>query len=539
MASTAKYFELALTYLLKNRIKYNDITKQKQKEKGTYNFDFTNAYGQMIGEFKNTINTKIMKVSAENNLSNFGNFQNIWNAIGVNVNDFPLSKFLLSMLPDIDFYPQIIKQLIMDYSRIFNEDDYKLNYNDDVEIIVLYFGKLLVKVLYQFNNEPIKYLNDINELNKLTRQYGIEYHMMGNYNCYHSDIVHKIIKPNKENIKPIIEYLEQQCKNIELIEKLQAKMDVKPEVKLEPALEVPKATKPKEEIPKVEIPKAEIPKEIKAKEPKALKPKNDDTKTDKSKKIPSAVRKIVWNTYIGKDNTTGKCLVCSSEDISHTNFECGHVKSRVNGGDVTVDNLRPICGNCNKSIGGNDMDEFMDKFKIKKPDNWDGFKPQVDTENNQKKRTTKLKGGGGSDILVDDIDLQMDLQPELQDDKQTLNFEINRTTYNNVYKCICKESCGGECKILESTFIENKDVINKQLMNYYLDSIRKTYYIEKININIEKKIIKIVVDINKSKSKKSGNMKLYYTNNLDDTKTIKHKKILAQDNDNHIWIYEL
>ena len=358
MASTAKYFELALTYLLQNRIKYNDIAKLKQKEKGTYNFDFTNAYGQMIGEFKNTINTKIMKISAENNLSNFGNFQNIWNAIGVNAQDFPLSKFLLSMLPDLDFYPQIIKQLIMDYSRIFNDDDYKLNYNDDVEIIVLYFGKLLVKVLYYFNNEPIKYLNDINELNKLTRQYGIEYHMMGNYNCYHSDIVHKIIKPNKENIKPIIEYLEQQCKNIELIEKLQAKMDVKLELPIE--------------IPKAEIPKAIKPKEIKPKEPKAPKEKNDDIKTDKSKKIPSAVRKIVWNTYIGKDNTTGKCLVCSSEDISHTNFECGHVKSRVNGGDVTVDNLRPICGNCNKSIGGNDMDEFMDKYKIKKPANWNG-----------------------------------------------------------------------------------------------------------------------------------------------------------------------
>jgi 5-methylcytosine-specific restriction endonuclease McrA len=529
MASTAKYFELALTYLLKNRIKYNDLAKLKQKEKGTYNFDFTNAYGQMIGEFKNTINTKIMKVSAENKLSNFGNFQNIWNSIGVNVNDFPLSKFLLSMIPDIDFYPQIIKQLIMDYSRIFNEDDYKLNYNDDVEIIVLYFGKLLVKVLYQFNNEPIKYLNDINALNNLTRQYVIEYHMMGNYNSYHSDIVHKIIKPNKENIKPIIEYLEQQCKNIELIEKLQAKMDVK----LELPIEIPKATKSKEDIPN-----AEIPKEIKTKEkePKAPKAKKDDIKSDKSKKIPSAVRKIVWNTYIGKDNTTGKCLVCSSEDISHTNFECGHVKSRVNGGDVTVDNLRPICGNCNKSIGGNDMDEFMDKFKIKKPENWDGFKPQVEPENNQKKRITKLKGG---DILEADIDLQVDLEVELQDDKQTLNFEINRNTYNNVYKCICKESCGGECKILESTITEHKDAINKQLMNYYLDSISKTYHIEKININIEKKLIKIIVDINKSKSKKSGNMKLYYTNNLDDTKTIKHKKLLAQDNDNHIWLYEL
>jgi len=539
MASTAKYFELALTYLLKNRIKYNDIAKQKQKEKGTYNFDFTNAYGQMIGEFKNTINSKIMKVSAENNLSNYGNFQNIWNAIGVNVNDFPLSKFLLSMLPDIDFYPQIIKQIILDYSRIFNEDDYKLNYNDDIEIIILYFSKLLVRVLYQFNNEPIKNLNDINELNKLTRQYGIEYLMLSNYNCYHSDITQKIIKPNKDNIKPIIEYLEQLCKNIELIEKLQAKMDLNKEVKLEPTIEIPKERKSKEEIPKAEILKDEIPKELKtktAKEQNESKAKKDDTKPDKSKKIPSAVRKIVWNTYIGKDNPTGKCLVCNSEDISHTNFECGHVKSRVNGGDVTVDNLRPICGNCNKSIGGNDMDEFMNKFKIKKPENWDGFKPQVDSENTQKKRTVKLKGG---DILEADIDFQVDSEVELQDNKQTLNFEINRNTYNNVYKCICKESCGGECKILESALIEHKDAINKQIMNYYLDSISKTYHIEKININIEKKLIRMLIDINKSKSKKSGNMKLYYTNNLDDTKTIKHKKLLFQDNNNHIWLYEL
>lgn len=120
----------------------------------------------------------------------------------------------------------------------------------------------------------------------------------------------------------------------------------------------------------------------------------DESNKPKSKgkaKIPAAVRKIVWNTYIGKDNTTGKCLVCSQEDISNTNFECGHVKSAVNGGDITIENLRPICGNCNKSIGGNDMDMFMDKHKIKKPDNWNGLIENTEIEKDKTITSKKAK----------------------------------------------------------------------------------------------------------------------------------------------------
>ena len=89
-------------------------------------------------------------------------------------------------------------------------------------------------------------------------------------------------------------------------------------------------------------------------------------------KIPATVRKIVWATYIGENNSTGKCLCCSTEEISLTNFECGHIKSEKNGGETTIENLRPICGHCNKSIGSKNMDEFMEKYKIKQPSNWFG-----------------------------------------------------------------------------------------------------------------------------------------------------------------------
>ncbi len=97
------------------------------------------------------------------------------------------------------------------------------------------------------------------------------------------------------------------------------------------------------------------------------------TQKKKKEKIPSTVRKIVWNTYIGKDKTIGNCLCCDAEEISNTNFECGHIKSEKNGGEITIENLRPICGHCNKSIGSNNMDEFMDRYKIKKPSNWNGI----------------------------------------------------------------------------------------------------------------------------------------------------------------------
>ena len=90
-------------------------------------------------------------------------------------------------------------------------------------------------------------------------------------------------------------------------------------------------------------------------------------------KLPSVIRRIVWNTYVGQTNVKGKCLCCNAEEITSTNYECGHIKSEKNGGEITRENLRPICSNCNKSIGSKDMDDFMTKYKIKKPKNWNGI----------------------------------------------------------------------------------------------------------------------------------------------------------------------
>ena len=83
-------------------------------------------------------------------------------------------------------------------------------------------------------------------------------------------------------------------------------------------------------------------------------------------KLPAAVRRIVWSTYIGSEVSSGKCFCCNFETITVSNFECGHIISHKDGGDTTIQNLRPICSFCNRSIGKRNMEEFMCQYGIKK-----------------------------------------------------------------------------------------------------------------------------------------------------------------------------
>jgi len=82
--------------------------------------------------------------------------------------------------------------------------------------------------------------------------------------------------------------------------------------------------------------------------------------------IPGTVRNCVWNTYIGDEHKKSSCFCCNSECISFSNFECGHVIARKNKGLDTVENLRPICSLCNKSMGTQNMITFMKKHGLNK-----------------------------------------------------------------------------------------------------------------------------------------------------------------------------
>ena len=83
--------------------------------------------------------------------------------------------------------------------------------------------------------------------------------------------------------------------------------------------------------------------------------------------IPKAVRNAVWNKYIGTELAKAPCFVGCGEEISFFNFECGHVISDKYGGNVSIANLRPICGTCNKSMRCNNLNEFILKYGFDRP----------------------------------------------------------------------------------------------------------------------------------------------------------------------------
>ena len=112
------------------------------------------------------------------------------------------------------------------------------------------------------------------------------------------------------------------------------------------------------------ITEPDLPKEVK--KPKVIKVKDEETpKKYKKEKIPAALRNVVWNQNF-QDVSIGKCLCCKTEPITRANFHCGHIVSEKKGGELTVQNLRPICPSCNSSMGTQNMDEFMKKYGFDK-----------------------------------------------------------------------------------------------------------------------------------------------------------------------------
>lgn len=91
----------------------------------------------------------------------------------------------------------------------------------------------------------------------------------------------------------------------------------------------------------------------------------DDKREEKKKKkaISSTLKRLVWNTHIGEEIGKSKCLCCNTTDITQLSFHCGHVIAEAMEGETNVSNLRPICQNCNSSMGTKNMNDFMKTLK--------------------------------------------------------------------------------------------------------------------------------------------------------------------------------
>jgi hypothetical protein len=84
-------------------------------------------------------------------------------------------------------------------------------------------------------------------------------------------------------------------------------------------------------------------------------PKNEikQKKRYKKKSISSVIRNKVWKKYFS--TLEAICPNCQNNSISAFNFEAGHIISEKNGGKTELDNLIPLCSQCNKSIGSKNL----------------------------------------------------------------------------------------------------------------------------------------------------------------------------------------
>ena len=76
-------------------------------------------------------------------------------------------------------------------------------------------------------------------------------------------------------------------------------------------------------------------------------------------KIPAALRQQVWLVYVGK-RFENKCTVkwCTNL-VNPFTFEVGHNVPESKGGTLDINNLRPLCSSCNRSMSDDyTIDEF-------------------------------------------------------------------------------------------------------------------------------------------------------------------------------------
>lgn len=86
----------------------------------------------------------------------------------------------------------------------------------------------------------------------------------------------------------------------------------------------------------------------------------ESAKKIERKHIPQKIRQDLWKQYYG-ENYNALCLICKQQ-ISINIFEVGHIVSSADGGGDNIDNLRPICRDCNRSMGTTNMDYYIEKY---------------------------------------------------------------------------------------------------------------------------------------------------------------------------------
>jgi len=82
--------------------------------------------------------------------------------------------------------------------------------------------------------------------------------------------------------------------------------------------------------------------------------------------IPKALKSKIWYSYVIKRGDKEFCYCCETTRITPFNFECGHVHAKSKGGEDSLENLRPICSLCNRSMKTQNLYTYKNRIHSKK-----------------------------------------------------------------------------------------------------------------------------------------------------------------------------
>lgn len=109
----------------------------------------------------------------------------------------------------------------------------------------------------------------------------------------------------------------------------------------------------------------------------------DDSKNKSGKsKIPKKLKNDSWDKYVGKEHGITLCICCNNTQIDSKSFVGGHIISEKNGGKINIDNIVPICSECNSSMGSTNMNIFMENYYPQNLSNYQQRKYQYPNKSN-------------------------------------------------------------------------------------------------------------------------------------------------------------
>jgi hypothetical protein len=261
-----------------------------------------------------------------------------------------MNDYLLNNIKMINGFNEKSKEIMISYLDILLSD--KFEKNDNIKRTVLYYTKIMNEIFIKWKKSNYsEYTDDINDFNNLLRTNNISINFSQYINIL--NITGPLINIDN-NIKiTLLDFFEK------LIIKYNKQDKIKEKLKNIKSKELSESKSPKEikTIKKNKPIESTSLNKNESIESESIKPKK------KKKPISSTIKKLVWNTNIGEEKGKSKCLCCKSTEITQMSFHCGHIIAESNGGETIVSNLKPICQNCNSSMGSKDMNEFMKSLK--------------------------------------------------------------------------------------------------------------------------------------------------------------------------------